>query len=524
MLGAQVLMRRGHVQMAAVVFIAINWIVLVVGAIRNGGLYSPSFLTQFVLVLAATLLLGRPAGLTLAALNSLVGLALVYTPLNGSIQLSLQPQAVIIIWLCQALLFFYVAVVTGLAKSSTDEALAQLRHELAERKRTEKALKEMEEQFYQAQKMESIGRLAGGIAHDLNNMLIPIIGYAELNLETAPPGSGLHADLSQIQQAGQRAANLIKQLLIFSRQQQNFSMQVIDLNEAIIEFKKMLQRLIGEDIELQTFLAPTLSQVKADKVQLDQVLMNLSINARDAMPDGGKLIIETANTFLDEAYVANHIDTRPGPHVMLAVSDTGCGMDLETQRRIFEPFFTTKEQGKGTGLGLATVFGIVKQHQGSIWLYSEPGKGTTFKIYLPQAETTPSTPQATLSAPVLAPGTETVLVVEDEESVRKLVCDTLAASGYQVIEAKDVNHGLQLAAERQNPIHLLLTDVIMPHMDGRTLYQQMMGLHPELKVLYMSGYTDNVVIQREGLQDGINFLQKPFTLSSLTQKVREALR
>ena len=383
--------------------------------------------------------------------------------------------------------------------------------------------KRLEEQLRHAQKMEAVGRLSGGIAHDFNNLLVPIIGYVELAMMNLAPEDKLYSHLKRVQEAAERAADLTRQILAFSRKQV-LKMQMLDLNLVITDFKKMVQHLIGEDIEFETFLTSDLHRVKADRGQLEQVLMNLVVNARDAMPMGGKLTIETANVYLDESYVKKYADTpSPGYYVMLVVSDTGCGMDTKTQQQIFEPFFTTKAQGEGTGLGLATVFGIVKQHGGNIWVYSELDKGTTFKVYLPQtpeAEQSVEIPQA---EPVSLSGTETILVVEDEAMVRKLVCETLAAYGYTIIEAKNGNDGLQRISEYKEPIHLLLTDVIMPEMNGRELYKNVVTIHPAIKVLYMSGYTDNVIVHHGILEEGIDFLQKPFTVHSLTQKVRQVL-
>lgn len=383
--------------------------------------------------------------------------------------------------------------------------------------------KQLEEQFRQAQKMEAIGRLAGGIAHDFNNILVPIIGYVDLSMTTLAPDDKLYGYLTQVQKAANRAAKLTRQILAFSRKQV-LEMQVLDLNKVVDDFRSMVNRLIGENIELETLLDPALHQVKADKGQIEQALLNLVVNACDAMPTGGKLIIETANVYLDEAYVQKYTDTQtPGHFVMLAVSDTGHGMDIKTQQHIFEPFFTTKPQGKGTGLGLATIFGIVKQHGGNIWVNSEVGKGATFKIYLPRAEKVVETADpATISLTSLY-GTETILVVEDEEMVCKLVSETLTAYGYKVIEALNPNAGLQRASESKEPIHLLLTDLIMPEMNGRELYQNVATLYPDIKVLYMSGYTDNMVDNHGILDEGVNFLQKPFAVQNLTQRIRQVL-
>ncbi|MCB9099985.1 MAG: PAS domain S-box protein [Anaerolineales bacterium] len=394
--------------------------------------------------------------------------------------------------------------------------------DITERKQLEAENEQLTAQFYQAQKMEAIGRLAGGIAHDFNNLLVPIIGYVELNLPEVAPDSKLYADLTQVRKAADRAADLTRQILAFSRQQV-LELSLLDLNLIIDEFKKMLQRLIGEDIELHTFLASTLHLIKADKGQIEQVLMNLAINSRDAMPTGGKLTIETTNAFLDENYVDKYAsDLAPGPYVMVAVSDTGHGIDVNTQKRIFDPFFTTKPSDQGTGLGLATIFGIVKQHQGHIWVYSEPGNGTTFKIYLPKAEDTAQTTTLTVTNFSSIYGTETVLVVEDEDLVRKLVCEALEACGYDVLEARSPAKGLELASSKAT-IQLLITDIIMPEMNGKEFYQKLRAIHSTTKVLYMSGYTNNVIIHHGILDEGANFLQKPFTVHNLTQKVREIL-
>jgi PAS domain S-box-containing protein len=384
------------------------------------------------------------------------------------------------------------------------------------------ARKALEEQLYQARKMEAIGRLAGGIAHDFNNILVPILGYADLGMRRLPPDDRLYNYLKMIHEAADRAAGLTHQILAFSRRQV-LEMELLDLNTVVAKFEKMIRHLIGEDIVLQTFLEADLYRVKADRGQIEQVLMNLAINARDAMPNGGQLTIETTNTYLDEAYVAKHTEAQPpGYYAMLAVSDTGCGMDAETQQQIFEPFFTTKKPGAGTGLGLATVFGIIKQHQGNIWVYSEPENGASFRIYLPQTREGVFTPNNLPSLTSLY-GTETILVVEDEDMVRKLAVETLEAHGYHVLEAPTPKAGIQQVAEAKAPIDLLLTDVIMPEMNGLVLYQNVVALQPDIKVLYMSGYTDNIIVHHGILDEGVNFLQKPFTVQSLTRIVRQVL-
>jgi PAS domain S-box-containing protein len=381
--------------------------------------------------------------------------------------------------------------------------------------------KQLEEQFYQAQKMEAIGRLAGGVAHDFNNILTIIEGYSQLLLRQLEASNPLREAVEDIQKAGERASALTRQLLAFSRRQV-LQPQVLDLNAVISEMSKMLRRLIGEDLELVTVLAPELGRVKADPGQLEQVIMNLVVNARDAMPAGGKLTIETSNVELSEEYAGRHLNVKPGPYVMLAVSDTGMGMDAETISRIFEPFFTTKEQGKGTGLGLATVYGIIKQSGGDIWVYSEVGQGTTFKIYLPLVTEAAETHNRVNTATPLR-GWETILLVEDDEAVRMLVKRVLESYGYQVLVATSISEAIHLGQEYAGPIQLLLTDVVMPEISAPLLAERLAVFRPEMKVLYMSGYTDNVIVHRGVLDPGTALLQKPFSPEALARKVREVL-
>ena len=381
---------------------------------------------------------------------------------------------------------------------------------------------ELEARLLQSQKMESIGQLAGGIAHDFNNILVPIMGYIELTMMQLEPGHKLQKNLERVREAAERAAGLTQQILAFSRKQV-LEMKPLDLNEVVTGFSAMIQRLIGEDIEFHSVQAPDLHSVNADKGQLDQILLNLVVNAREAMPNGGSLTIETANAFLDAEHEKQHgEDQPPGQYVMLAVSDTGSGMDAETRSHIFEPFYTTKPLGESTGLGLATVFGIVKQHGGIIWVYSEPGRGTTFKIFLPRAEGGIQPPDVIEEEPASLQGTDTILVVEDDETVRQIVCEVLRAHGYDIIEAHSPIEGLQIAATKNN-IDLLLTDVIMPAMNGRELYEKAAAIQPDIKVLYMSGYTDDVIVHHGILEEGVYFIQKPFTVKSLVQKVKRIL-
>lgn len=407
-----------------------------------------------------------------------------------------------------------VEITSHVLKFAGRNAALVIVQDITERKR-------LEERLYQSQKMEAIGRLAGGIAHDLNNILMVIIGYGEFLLDRYPDElDPLHKDLEQIMKAGERAAALTQQLLIFSRKQV-LQPHVLGLNLVVADMVKMLQRMIGEDIDLNIALEPALGHVEADPSQIEQVILNLVVNARAAMPQGGKLTIETTNIELDEMYAHWHAGVKPGPYVMLAVSDTGYGMDAETKAHLFEPFFTTKAQG--TGLGLATVYGIVKQSGGDIWVYSEPGQGATFKIYLPRVAEHESPPRANHARAALPRGWETILLVEDEKDVRELIRTLLRSSGYNVLEAANGGEALLLCEKYSGPIHLLITDVVMPHMSGHELVERLASLRPGLRTLYMSGYPDEAVVQHGMLEPGLFFLQKPFTPADLARKVRKIL-
>jgi PAS domain S-box-containing protein len=382
--------------------------------------------------------------------------------------------------------------------------------------------KQLEQQLRQAQKMEAVGLLAGGIAHDFNNLLGVIIGYSEIFEERLGQNDPLRPKAAQIKKAGLRAASLTRQLLAFSRKQV-LEPRVLNLNTVVAETLKMLQRLIGEDIELLAVPWSELGLVKADQGQIEQIIMNLVVNARDAMPRGGKLTITTGNAELDEVYVRQHPAGVPGSYVMLGVSDTGCGMDRETQTRIFEPFYTTKELGKGTGLGLSTVYGVVKQSGGHIWVYSELGLGTTFKIYLPRIGQVMATSYPDKRCKETGRGWETILLVEDEQPLRELAHELLGDSGYTVLEAANGADAIQIAEQHREPIHLLLTDVVMPGIDGPKVAECITRIHRGIKVLYVSGYTDDAIAQHGILDSGVALLQKPFTKESLTSKVREVL-
>ncbi len=393
--------------------------------------------------------------------------------------------------------------------------------DITEQVRLGKEKSKLEEQYHLSQKLESIGRLAGGVAHDLNNLLLPILGYSEILLDDMKEEDPRRESMEEIQRAGMRARNLVRQLLAFGRKQA-LEYHLVDLNQVVTGFEKLLRRTIREDIELDIIPCAESYTVLADPGQMEQVLMNLAVNAADAMPKGGRLTIEVAAVDLDEEYARNHPEVEPGRFVRMAVSDTGCGMDQETRRQVFEPFFSTKGE-QGTGLGLATVYGIAKQHGGHASVYSEPGKGSTFKIYLPLAEDVPR-PETGANPPAQETrGTETILVVEDHEQVRKLARTILEHRGYTLLAAENGKEAMKILASRDEPVHLLLTDVVMPEMNGRELFLKAKEMRPGLKVLYMSGYTDNVIAHRGVLEKGIAFLQKPFTVEALTSKVREVL-
>jgi signal transduction histidine kinase/CheY-like chemotaxis protein len=396
--------------------------------------------------------------------------------------------------------------------------------DVTERKRSEATQRRLEDDLRQVRKMETVGQLAGGIAHDFNNLLAVIIAYTDVALESAADNPHLRADLLHIREAGQQAAALTRQLLAFGRRQV-LAPRVLDLNAVLGGLSDLLRRLLGEDVELALAPGTELGAIRADPVQLQQVLMNLAANARDAMPQGGCLTLATENITLDGGYASTHVDVTPGPYVMLAVSDTGAGMDAATRERIFEPFFTTKPPGRGTGLGLATVYGIVKQSGGSIWVYSEPGQGTTFKLYFPRvdAPVEPLLPRAAVAGPETLAGTETILLVEDSRPVREITRRILLDSGYTVLTAANGPQGIVLCERHDGPVHLLLTDVVMPGLTGVELASRLAVLKPELKALFMSGYTDDALVHQGVLGAETHFLGKPFDALSLRRKVREVL-
>jgi signal transduction histidine kinase/CheY-like chemotaxis protein len=399
--------------------------------------------------------------------------------------------------------------------ASLEQALTNLRTEMERRE-------DLEGQLLQSQKMEAVGRLAGGVAHDFNNLLTIILGYADMlgpHIENDPAAAGC---VHEIREAAERASGLTNQLLAFSRRQVT-APRVLDLNQSLLRLEKMLRRIIGEDVELQLNLAEGLAPVMADPSQVDQVVMNLAVNSRDAMPGGGRLTIQTGNVFLDEQYAANHLGTAPGKYVSVAVADTGTGMDEATKTRVFEPFFTTKEPGKGTGLGLSIVYGIVKQNGGDILVESQPGGGTVFRIHLPAATGAPEGPRAAIEPAEAEGAGDTILLVEDDHALRRLARTVLAKRGYHVLDSGSPADALALIRSRNGKVDLLLTDLIMPKMNGIELAAQILGEYPGVRTLFMSGYTETSAMREGAVKPNMHYLRKPFTAAELRNKVREVL-
>ncbi len=414
-----------------------------------------------------------------------------------------------------------VEITTGRVSIGDRDLMLAIVRDITRRKQLEDEREKLRGQLMHAQKMESVGRLAGGVAHDLNNLLSPVLGYGELLREELAGDPARVEKVDEILRAGSRARDLVRQLLAFSRKQ-TLNLQPTDISQVVIDFETLLRRTIPEDIDIEIVPAPGLPPAMADVGQVEQVIMNLAVNAADAMPDGGRLCLETSLAELDEQYAAARPGVETGRYVLLTVTDTGCGMDAQTRERIYEPFYSTKGD-RGTGLGLATVYGIVKQHGGHIWVYSEPGQGTAFKIYLPVTEQR-AAEQALEGATEKDPrGSETILLVEDNDQVRQLAEAILNRYGYSVTRASNGAEMLAAAAALEQPAHMLLTDVVLPGMNGRELYHRLLELYPDLKVLYMSGYTQNVIAHRGALDEGVQFIQKPFAVAALASKIREVL-
>jgi PAS domain S-box-containing protein len=394
--------------------------------------------------------------------------------------------------------------------------------DITDRKLAEQEKEKLQEQLRQSQKLESVGLLAGGVAHDLNNLLQPMMGFSELLLADSSQSETARRHIQQIIRTGERARDLVQQLMAFGRRQV-LDIRPLKLNGVITDFIRLLRRTLREDIQIRLELSPQIRDILADSSQVEQILMNLAVNAQDAMPGGGALTIKTENASLDEHFASLHSGVVPGDYVRLSVSDTGIGMEADTAARIFEPFFTTKEMGKGTGLGLATVYGIVKQHGGNIWVYSEPGRGTTFELYLPVSDVADKVEETQISGSGSSGGSETILVAEDDEMVRELTCEILEALGYRVMSAETAGKCLELAQDNAATIDLLLTDVVMPEMSGKELFMRIAEIRPGIRALFMSGYAANIIAQRGVLDADVNFIQKPFSLESLSQKIRQIL-
>jgi signal transduction histidine kinase len=403
-----------------------------------------------------------------------------------------------------------------------EESNRSLQRDMAARQEAEARLRKAEDQLRHAQKMEAVGRLAGGIAHDFNNLLSVILSYTSIALDDLPSDQRIRADLEEVQRAGERASDLTRQLLAFSRQQV-LQPRVLDLGATVAGMEKMLRRLLGADVELEILAAAPSGMVVADPSQIEQLVLNLAVNARDAMPDGGKLSIEIANVELDASSADGSAELPPGPYVLVAMTDTGIGMDAATRERIFEPFFTTKATGKGTGLGLATVFGIVKQSSGHISVTSAPGAGTTFRVHLPRTDRTADTPRIPITAPITLRGTETILLVEDDDQVREMTRAVLRRQGYTVLDAQNAGEAFLISEKHAERIHLLVTDVVMPRMSGRELAERLVATRADMRVLYVSGYTEDAILQHRVADGGHAFLQKPITPAGLMRKIREVL-
>jgi signal transduction histidine kinase len=513
------LLRSRKVKIACWVALSGAWSIQFAVAATGGGVRTPGFGGMIIIVLVAGLLLGQRAAFAVAALSISSGLVLVFAEASGVLPPPPEQYRPGVVWAAQAVWFVLAGVLLHLATSSINDALGRARSELAERKQIEQALLRAEEQLRQSQKMEAVGRLASGVAHDFNNLLTPVIGHSQFVLDGLDPGDPIRKNLEEIRRAADRAASLTRQLLALSRKQV-LQPKVVNINSVVSDMEEMLRRLVGEDLDVIVTMEPHIGPVRADPSQLQQVIMNLVVNARDAMPRGGSLAISTANVSFDDASQTPP-GIAPGVYVELIISDTGCGMDSETQSRIFEPFFTTK--GHGTGLGLSTVYGIVKQNVGHIQVHSEPGRGSTFSVYLPRLSHEAEIPVADTPEPAPIRGAETILLVEDEDGVRELARQILQLNGYVVLQAARADEALQISRAHDGRIDLLLTDVIMPQMNGRELAELLTRQRPDLRVVYMSGYAEDVIVHQGALDPSLILVEKPFTPLVLARTVRQVL-
>jgi len=516
------LMQCGQVQFASTLFVSTTWTISTIFLFLAGDMASIAFVFYVSATVVAGLLLGTRVALLHAGACSLTGLATVVLEASGYALPRLFPVPAIAGWVGLTASLLLVVTALTLALRGLNDALALARQRLEEFERAEQEKKHLQERLTQAQKMEAVGRLTGGVAHDFSNLLTAIQGYSKFALDELAPDDPVRADVREVQRAAGRAETLTNQLLSFSRKQV-LQPRVLKLDDLLNDMENLLRRLIGEDIDLSTVLAPDLGYVRADPGQIEQVIMNLFVNARDAMPQGGKLTFEAANVELDETYARTHLGINPGQYVMLAVSDNGAGMSDEVMAHLFEPFFTTKEQGCGTGLGLSTVYGIVKRANGHIEAESQPGEGSTFRIYLPRSDA-----EAVASAPLprsgtLARGTETVLLVEDEDMVREVAHRALERQGYTVLTARLPEQALNLMQHYVGPVSLLITDVVMPGMNGPELTKRLLEFRPGLRVMYVSGYTDDELSHHGVLEPGVVLLLKPFDSNTFVQAVREVL-
>lgn len=515
--------RGGRVRVVSIVTSIVLWLFITLIAFLGGTVRGPSLLNYFTVITVTALVWDRRASMVLAGLSLLATLALLIGETQGWLPQPSLPSTTASYWMVFAGTMCLIAGLIFVATKSLSGSLRRTRQSQRALGHSLRQLQETQNRLLQAQKMEAVGRLAGGVAHDFNNHLTAIRGYAEMAAATSEMDDQAREDVQEIKKSVDRAARLTRQLLAFSRKQL-LQPQTVDLNALVADCERMLRRLIGEDIDIALRLGSNLHFTLADPGQIETVIINLALNARDAMPDGGQIIIETANVELEEPYLDQRTEAAPGSYVMIAVTDTGVGMDPETRDRVFEPFFTTKDAGHGTGLGLSTVYGIVKQSDGYIWVYSEPGEGTTIKVYLPRSHAQHEEMRPTATEMSDMDGTETIMVVEDDQAVLDLVARTLERRGYTVSKASRADLALSVARLHEDTIDLLLTDIILPGgKSGRELAQELLEERDDMKVLYMSGYTPGAISHHGVLDSGIRYLQKPFSPDGLSRTVRQIL-